>query len=106
MAQVLRDLRARRWLARWRDPSGHQRKRSFARKVDAQRWLDQALSLGVSHFSGPMSMGAQRALIADERALIPPTLTRMSLDAVSTGATVQTDAEQVQGRAAGRMQAS
>ena len=35
---------ARRWLARWRDPSGHQRKKSFARKVDAQRWLDQALS--------------------------------------------------------------
>ena len=44
MAQVIRDPRDGRWLARWRDPSGHQRKRSFARKVDAQRWLDQALS--------------------------------------------------------------
>src|SRR5450631_1504970 len=44
MAQVIRDPRDGRWLARWRDPSGHQRKRSFARRVDAQRWLDQALS--------------------------------------------------------------
>ena len=30
-----------RWLARWRDPGGRQRKRSFDRKIDAQRWLDQ-----------------------------------------------------------------
>ncbi len=30
-----------RWLARWRDPTGRQRKKSFARKADAQRWLDQ-----------------------------------------------------------------
>src|ERR1035437_4806567 len=44
MAQVIRDPRDGRWLARWRDPSGHQRKRSFTRKVDAQRRLDQALS--------------------------------------------------------------
>lgn len=27
------------WLARWRDPDGRQRKRSFARKVDADRFL-------------------------------------------------------------------
>jgi integrase len=44
MAQVTRDSRDGHWIARWRDPSGHQRKKSFARKVDAQRWLDQALS--------------------------------------------------------------
>ena len=44
MAQVIRDPRDGRWLARWRDPSGHQRNRSFTRKADAQRWLDQALS--------------------------------------------------------------
>ena len=44
MAQVTRNSADGRWLARWRDPSGHQRKKSFARKVDAQRWLDQALS--------------------------------------------------------------
>jgi hypothetical protein len=27
------------WLARWRDPDGVQRKRSFPRKVDADRYL-------------------------------------------------------------------
>lgn len=27
------------WLARWRDPDGHQRKKSFARRVDAGRFL-------------------------------------------------------------------
>src|SRR3954452_6222854 len=41
MASVARDPRDGRWLARWRDPGGSQRKRSFDRKVDAQRWLDQ-----------------------------------------------------------------
>src|SRR5450759_3316418 len=44
MAQVTRNSADGRWIARWRDPAGHQRKKSFARKVDAQRWLDQALS--------------------------------------------------------------
>ena len=28
----------------WRDPAGKQRKKSFARKVEAQRWLDQLQS--------------------------------------------------------------
>jgi integrase len=41
MAQIVRDSRDGRWLARWRDPSGKQRKKSFGRKVEAQRWLDQ-----------------------------------------------------------------
>ena len=41
MARVTRDSRDGRWLARWRDPAGRQRKKSFDRKVDAQRWLDQ-----------------------------------------------------------------
>ena len=41
MAAVSKDLRDGRWLARWRDPSGRQRKKSFPRKIDAQRWLDQ-----------------------------------------------------------------
>lgn len=41
MASVRRDQRDGRWLARWRDPGGRQRKKSFARRVDAQRWLDQ-----------------------------------------------------------------
>jgi integrase len=41
MAGVVKDPRDGQWLARWRDPGGRQRKRSFDRKVDAQRWLDQ-----------------------------------------------------------------
>ncbi len=41
MAGVVKDSRDGQWLARWRDPGGRQRKKSFDRKVDAQRWLDQ-----------------------------------------------------------------
>ena len=41
MASVSRDTRNGHWIARWRDPSGTQRKKSFARKVEAQRLLDQ-----------------------------------------------------------------
>ncbi|SES45776.1 Site-specific recombinase XerD [Pedococcus cremeus] len=39
MAKVARDTRDGRWLARWRDPSGKQRKKSFSRRVDAERFL-------------------------------------------------------------------
>lgn len=28
-----------RWQARWRDPAGRQRSKSFGRKIDAERWL-------------------------------------------------------------------
>ncbi len=44
MASVGRDLRNGRWLARWRDPTGRQHKKSFRRRIDAQRWLDQMLA--------------------------------------------------------------
>lgn len=39
MGKVGRDSRDGRWLARWRDPDGYQRKRSFRRRVDAERFL-------------------------------------------------------------------
>jgi integrase len=39
MAKVVKDARDGRWLARWRDPDGYQRKRSFPRRVDAERFL-------------------------------------------------------------------
>lgn len=39
MASVSKDTRDGAWLARWRDPDGDQRKRSFHRKVDAERFL-------------------------------------------------------------------
>ncbi len=32
------------WLARWRDPTGRQRKKSFSRKVDAERYLTSVKS--------------------------------------------------------------
>jgi hypothetical protein len=41
MASVERDIRNDSWLARWRDPGGRSHKKSFARKADAQRFLDQ-----------------------------------------------------------------
>lgn len=41
MVSVVRDKNSGSWLARWRDPSGRQRKKSFARKSDAQRGVDQ-----------------------------------------------------------------
>lgn len=44
MAHVTRNSRDDGSLARWWDPAGRQRKKSFTRKVDAQRWLDQMLS--------------------------------------------------------------
>jgi integrase len=42
MASVSRDSRGNgSWIARWRSPDGRQHKKSFQRKVEAQRWLDQ-----------------------------------------------------------------
>ena len=39
MSSVKRDPRDGTWLARWRDPGGAQRKKSFRRRVDAERFL-------------------------------------------------------------------
>jgi len=44
MAKVVRDVRDGRWLARWRDPSGRQCKKSFRRRVDAERFLAEKVS--------------------------------------------------------------
>ena len=41
MGHVNKDPRNGNWLARWRDPSAHSRSKSFARKVDAERFLSQ-----------------------------------------------------------------
>lgn len=41
MSSIKRDPRDGRWLARWRDPAGRQRKKSFPRRVDAERFLSQ-----------------------------------------------------------------
>ncbi len=41
MAHISRDTRNGHWIARWQEPSGAERKKSFTRKVEAQRWLDQ-----------------------------------------------------------------
>ena len=42
MASIGKNPRGTGWQARWRDPGGRQRKKNFTRKVDAQRWLDDA----------------------------------------------------------------
>lgn len=39
MAKVTKDPRDGRWLARWRDPDGKQRKKSFTRRAEADRFL-------------------------------------------------------------------
>src|SRR5688572_21652305 len=36
------------WVARWREPNGRQRKRSFRRKVDAERYLQSVISASLS----------------------------------------------------------
>ena len=41
MAHISRDTRNGHWIARWQEPGGAERKKSFTRKVEAQRWLDQ-----------------------------------------------------------------
>lgn len=41
MATISKDPRDGKWLARWRDPTGAQRKKSFRRKVDAERFLSE-----------------------------------------------------------------
>lgn len=41
MAQVVKNSRDGSWLARWRDPNGAQRKKSFRRRVDAERFVSE-----------------------------------------------------------------
>jgi len=66
MAQVTRNS-PNGWLARWRDPAGRQRKKSFARKVDAQRWLDQMLSdLHRGRYIDPAAAKAMTGDYADQ----------------------------------------
>jgi integrase len=50
VSSVKRDPRDGRWLARWRDPGGAQRKKSFRRKVDAERFLND-LTAEMAHGS-------------------------------------------------------
>jgi integrase len=38
---IAKDTRNGHWIARWQEPNGAERKKSFTRKVEAQRWLDQ-----------------------------------------------------------------
>lgn len=63
MAAVVRDVRDGRWLARWRDPGGHQHKKSFPRRVDAQRWLDQMQA--AAHRGQYIAPSAGKAKVAD-----------------------------------------
>jgi hypothetical protein len=56
MASVDKDTSRKQtpWLVRWRDEAGRQRKRGFARKVDADRWRAQVEhSLNVGTYIDP-----------------------------------------------------
>jgi len=44
VSSVKRDRRDGTWLARWRDPGGAQRKKSFRRRVDAERFLNDLMA--------------------------------------------------------------
>lgn len=63
MASVKKDPKTGAWLARWRDPSGRQRKKSFRRRLDADRFVAEVttqISRGsyVDPVAGKMSVGA------------------------------------------------
>ena len=62
-----------RWRVRWRDPQGHHRSRSFARKADAERYL---AGLTTSLYAGTyVDPAAGRATVAD---VAEPYLERIS----------------------------
>src|SRR4051794_16931130 len=50
------------WLARWRDPDGRQRKRSFARKLDADRFL---VGIEADRLRGSYVDPADKTTVAD-----------------------------------------
>ena len=63
MASIAKDPRNGRWLARWRDPSHHQRTKSFRRKVDAERFLaNLQAEMNRGHYLDP---AAGKVLIGD-----------------------------------------
>jgi hypothetical protein len=70
MASIQRDPRNGRWLARWRDPSHRQRKKSFRRKVDAERFLaNLQAEMNRGHYVDP---AAGKVLIGDYPRSGPP----------------------------------
>lgn len=74
MASVEKRLRDGKttWLARWRDPAGSQRKRSFPRRVDAERFLtsvDHGMLTGAHDHDdqkalSPATVGVVHGLVA------------------------------------------
>lgn len=63
MGRVAKDPRDGKWLARWRDPSGKQGKKSFRRKIDAERFLNEMMSqinrgMYVDPAAGKIAFGA------------------------------------------------
>ena len=66
------------WLARWRDPAGRARKKSFPRKVDAERYLTSVSAdmLGGTYVDparGRMTVGAFAEPWMAGRAHLKPT---------------------------------
>jgi integrase len=55
------------WRARWRDPAGRQRSRSFARKIDAERWLVEVEAAKLQGRYVDPSLGRTRFGVLAER---------------------------------------
>lgn len=59
--------RGNRWRARYYGPDGRERSKSFARKVDAQRWIaDQKARLARGEWVDPVALRVEFGVIADE----------------------------------------
>jgi len=79
MASIEKRVRDGRvtWLARWRDPAGAQKKKTFARKLDAERYLTSVSAdlLGGSYVDparGRLTVGEWAATWRDSRAHLKP----------------------------------
>jgi hypothetical protein len=52
----------RRWQARYRDPDGNERTKTFRRKADAQRWIDEnTADMLTGHYVDPPPAGSPSA---------------------------------------------
>jgi integrase len=56
-----------RWRARYYDASGHQHSRQFARRIDAQRWLDSVtIAVGTGGYVDPNRSKTTVGVVADQ----------------------------------------
>ncbi|MGI8309234.1 tyrosine-type recombinase/integrase [Saccharopolyspora hattusasensis] len=78
-----------RWLVRWRDPDGRQRKKSFRRKADAEQYattIEHGLLSGtyIAPDAGKITMGEWAAKWLDAQAHVKPTTLNRSAGIIRT----------------------